>query len=89
MTDRRWTAPPADAVVVAALDLFTALYHRPSGQTHLLVEPAPQILAMLAEHPATLAELQARLADRYALEDADALAARLDELADAGLVSAA
>ncbi|WP_380787302.1 HPr-rel-A system PqqD family peptide chaperone [Sphingomonas sp. R86521] len=86
-----YSAPAADAVLVAALDAFTAVFHRASGITHLLTEPAPQILAALGEGGLTLDDLLARLADTYDLADADrdALAARLDELVVAGLVAAA
>lgn len=86
-----YKAPTADAVLVAPLDAFTAVFHRASGITHLLTEPAPQILAALGEGGLTLDDLLARLADTYDLADADrdALAARLDELVVAGLVAAA
>ena len=85
----RYRAPPADAVLAEPLDAFTAVYHRPSGQTHLLVEPAPEILDALGPDGLTLAELRAALAERYDLTGADHLAERLDELIAAGLVSAA
>ncbi len=75
-------------LLIAPLDEFTAVYHRASGITHLLTEPAPQILAILGEGTLSLDALLGRLGDDYDLEDADrdALAARLDELIDAGLV---
>ena len=81
-------ADPSDARRAAPLDAFTAVYHRASGITHLLTEPAPQILAILGEGTLSLDALLGRLGDDYDLEDADrdALAARLDELIDAGLV---
>ena len=84
-------APTSDGLVLAPLDAFTAVYHRASGITHLLTEPAPQILAILAEGDLSLDALLARLERDYDLEDADrsALAARLDELIDAGLVARA
>ncbi len=72
------------------LDGLTALYHRPSGQTHLLAEPVPQILAALGSEALTAPALLARLAKDHALEgDAEALEARLHELAAAGLVRCA
>nr|WP_197978299.1 HPr-rel-A system PqqD family peptide chaperone [Sphingomonas sp. CFBP 13603] len=75
-------------MLIAPLDEFTAVYHRASGITHLLTEPAPQILAILGEGTLSLDALLGRLGDDYDLEDADrdALAARLDELIEAGLV---
>ncbi|WP_174293400.1 HPr-rel-A system PqqD family peptide chaperone [Sphingomonas bacterium] len=80
----------ATALLDAPLDAFTAVFHRASGITHLLTEPAPEILAVLADEPLTLPALLARLADLYDLADADraALAARLEELVAAGLVEA-
>ncbi len=85
-----YKAPSADALLVAPLDAFTAVFHRASGITHLLTEPAPQILQALGDG-LTLDALLARLAADYDLADADrdALAARLDELVVSGLVAAA
>ncbi len=85
----RFRAPP-DALVVRALDELTAVYHRPSGTTHVLASPAPEILSALVE-PMSADALMLVLAVRYDLADADpaALAARLDELVVAGLVEAA
>ena len=87
----RYRAPPAEALLIAELDAFTAIFHRPSGITHLLASPAPEILEVLAEAPLDLVTLLARLAERFDLADADgdALAARVEELAVAGLIEAA
>ena len=86
-----YRAPPADAVVAVELDPFVALYDRRSGITHLLAEPAPQLLEVLATGPLALDALLARLAEAYDLPDLtdDALAARLDELVAAGLLDRA
>ncbi len=86
----RYRAPPAEALLTVELDAFTAVLHRPSGGTHLLASPAPEILAALANMPLGLDALLAALAARFDLADADraALAARLDELVEAGLVEA-
>ena len=88
---RRFRAPSPDALIAAPLDEFTAVFHRPSGITHLLTSPAPEILAALADAPLSIDALLAALQDAYALADADreALAARIDELVAAGLVVAA
>ena len=82
-----WSADLA-ALILEPLDELSAAYHRPSGVTHLLASPAPEILAALADGPLDTDALLARLADAYDLPDADpaALAARLGELAEAGLV---
>ena len=83
------TAYRASGTVLAAdLPPFTAVLHRESGITHLLVEPAPDILAALAEVPLTADGVRAHLAERFEL-DGDGLTARLDELVAAGLVEPA
>ena len=91
MDDAVYRAPPTDGLLIAPLDEFTAVYHRASGITHLLTEPAPQIIAILGESGLTLSALLDRLAEDYELSDGtrEALAARLDELVEAGLVEAA
>ena len=83
----RWRAPPEHLLVVV-LDAFTAVFHRPSGQTHLLVEPAPQILEILVE-PLDEAELLERLNAAYDLDGSETLAERMRELAEAGLIAPA
>ncbi|MDQ2877474.1 MAG: HPr-rel-A system PqqD family peptide chaperone [Pseudomonadota bacterium] len=76
---------------IAPLDAFTAIYHRTSGITHLVTAPAPEIMAALGEDGLTRDVLFAVLRATFDIADADeaALAARLDELVAAGLVSAA
>lgn len=56
--------PPANWRRVA-LDEMDVLYHRPSGQTHILIEPAPQILDCLAKGPASAADIQGQLSQLY------------------------
>nr|WP_238941065.1 HPr-rel-A system PqqD family peptide chaperone [Sphingomonas beigongshangi] len=74
-------------MVSEPLDAFTAVFHRPSGITHLLVSPAHEILAAMGEDALTVAALHARLAASFDLDaEPGALAARLDELVEAGLV---
>ena len=71
------------------LDRLTALYHRPSGMTHILVTPAPEILAALNEGPADAGELLRRIGENFDIESEDAasaVTARLAELEAAGLV---
>ena len=84
----RFRAAPADMLLVEPLDVLTAVYHRASGQTHLLAEPAPEIMAALASEPMTSDALLAALREQYAMVEAGAgaLAARLEELVVAGLV---
>lgn len=90
MSRARYVAdPPADRPAVEHEGL-TILYHRPSGVTHVVSPPVPELLAALEEGPADAAEIVARLAVRHDVAGEDALeaivAARLDELAAAGLV---
>ncbi len=84
----RYRAASPDTLVVVPLDVLTAIYHRASGQTHLVAAPAPEILEVLAEGEMTGEALLDRLRADYDLVDADAavLAARLDELVETGLV---
>jgi PqqD family protein of HPr-rel-A system len=86
MSDR-YVAAPATNLRLVVLDALTIAYHRPSGITHVLGSPAPELIAALAE-PADLDALLARLQADYDLLDADpaALAERLAELEAAGLV---
>ncbi len=83
---------PADLARPVILDGFTLLYHRSSGQTHMLVEPAPEILTALAQGAADPAEVLRRLTRDHGLDsegDAEAvIAARMAELAALGLISA-
>ncbi|HET8612009.1 MAG TPA: HPr-rel-A system PqqD family peptide chaperone [Sphingomonas sp.] len=83
----RYAADTPESRIAAPLDELTAIFHRPSGATHLLASPAPELLEALAEGPADAAELLARLSGRYEMPDAtpEGLAARLDELVATGL----
>ena len=82
-----YVAEPAEAVDSVMLDGLTALFHRPSGQTHILAPPAPQILEAIAGEGADLDVICARIAERYeVIGEPELLAARLEELESAGLV---
>lgn len=76
----------ADPVETVALDGLSVLYHAPSGMTHIVAPPAPQILEALGEGPADAAELLFRLRRSFEFQDEDGIHARLDELEAAGLV---
>lgn len=91
MSATRFRAPPADALLLRELDGLFALFHRPSGMTHLLASPAPELLELLGEGALTRRELLDTLVARYDVPDAaaDLLDARLDELIAVGLVHAA
>jgi len=87
----RYRAPAAGELRWAELGEVSALYHRTSGQTHVVVSPVPEILALLAGEWLDVGALLARLTGEYEVGDPDpaALAARLDELVDTGLIERA
>lgn len=75
---------------VVPLDGLTLVFHQPSGQTHFVAPPVPQILDALADGAADAATLLQRMAARFDLGDEavaqSTLAARLAELDTLGLV---
>ena len=78
--------PPRDLRIVP-LDTLTAIYQRRSGQTHVVAEPVPQIVAALQQGAAsreTLLELLGIESDAH-----DLLSLRLQELEAVGLISRA
>jgi PqqD family protein of HPr-rel-A system len=79
-----YNADPPEAVRVLALDSLTAIYHRRSGQTHVVTEPVPEILMALKDSAADVVTLAERLG--VAVHGYPALTARLDELIASGLV---
>jgi PqqD family protein of HPr-rel-A system len=90
VSEPRYIADPEEDVSSVELDGLSLLFHRPSGMTHFVAAPAPQILAALRQGPADLAEIMGRLRAWYDFdidEDVDALAARIGELESAGLVT--
>lgn len=84
----RYRTAPAATLRIDPLDSLTLIYHRASGITHVVDSPVPELIAVLGEEALTLDEALAALAAAHDLIDPDAvaLAARLNELADAGLV---
>ena len=42
-----YRADPPGGMRIVPLDSLTAIYHRASGQTHVVAEPVPEILAVL------------------------------------------
>ena len=87
MAGPRYIADPEAEVRTVELDGLTALFHLPSGMTHILAPPAPQILAALRGAGADAAELARRLSQSFEIEGGAAeMEARLTELEAAGLV---
>lgn len=86
MTSYRAAAP--ETLRIVPLDALTLVYHRASGITHVVDAPVPEMLEALDRDDLSVDQLLARLSERYDLLDADpaALAIRLDELVEAGLV---
>ena len=87
--DTKFRAEPADQILVTPLDSLTLVYQRRSGITHIVAEPAPEILAVMGTDALTVEEVAQRLATQFDFDGthaADILAARLNELADLGLV---
>jgi PqqD family protein of HPr-rel-A system len=83
-----YRAAAPETLRIVPLDALTLIYHRASGITHVVDAPVPEMLEALAGDDLSVDQLLARLAARYDLLDADplALAVRLDELVQAGLV---
>ena len=83
----RYRAAVPDLLRIVPLDDLTLAYHRPAGATHLLAEPAPEILAALQEKSDDVGGLLARFG--LAEDQAAALGERIDELFAAGLIERA
>ncbi len=85
-----WIADPAGEMEAVALDGLVALFHAPSGMTHVVAPPAPQIIEALQAGPGDARAILDRIRERFDIDDdeagADALEARLAELEAAGLV---
>ena len=90
MPGPRYIADADDQVREVALDGLSVIFHAPSGMTHIVAPPAPQILEALRLGPADSGEILARMRAWYDLDDkdgAEAIEARIEELEAAGLVS--
>jgi PqqD family protein of HPr-rel-A system len=81
-----YRADPPALLRVVQLDSLTAIYHRRSGQTHLVGEPVPEILDALAVE-GDLPQILMRLGIADSADTRDALAARLGEMVATGLVT--
>jgi PqqD family protein of HPr-rel-A system len=85
-----YRAEPADERIVEPLDSMTLIYQQRSGITHMVAEPVPQMLEAMGIDALHAKALLTRLAENFDLETDDAalqaISARLEELADLGLV---
>lgn len=82
----RYRADPPDARSGRTIGGMTILYHRPSGQTHMLTDPGPTLIALLAEEALEPCEVAARLGLAGDAAAERLVAERLEELAAAGLL---
>lgn len=66
--DSHYRRDGEDAILRCVLDDIVLLYHRPSGQTHMVISPVPEILDMMADgEPASAQTIHDALAQRYDL----------------------
>jgi PqqD family protein of HPr-rel-A system len=85
----KYKAEPADQILVTPLDSLTLVYQRRSGITHIVAEPAPEILEAMGEDALSVEEVAQLLAAQFDFDCThamDIISARLNELADLGLV---
>ncbi len=86
MAEPLYAAASAQMLRPAQLDGLNLVYHRESGQTHIMIEPMPDLLEALGERPMSLSELVSEFG--VAAQDQPLLQTRLDELLATGLIAA-
>lgn len=90
MAGPRYVADEKALIRKVELDGLAALFHLPSGMTHILAPPAPQILDVIAAEPGDAGEILGRMSRSFDVERGEeserAIEARLQELEAAGLV---
>ena len=88
---QKYRAAAQDDLIWHALDSMTLLFHRPSGITHMLADPAPAILEVMADASLTATEIATGLMAKFDIESTadteNIVLARLEELSSLGLVS--
>ena len=87
---RRYIAESAEAILACPLDDITVLYHRPSGQTHMVISPVPEIMdALKGAGAVTAGDVHRSLSRRYDLGEGDGavleIETHLDSLVALGL----
>ena len=85
-----YRAERAEALSTCALGDILLIYHRPSGQTHMVISPVPEIMdALGARGAATAHEVHCRLSRRFDLgagpEAIASIEAHLENLVALGL----
>ncbi|MFK7841281.1 MAG: HPr-rel-A system PqqD family peptide chaperone [Sphingorhabdus sp.] len=87
----KYRAAAKDDLIWHGLDSMMLLFHRPSGITHMLADPAPAILEVIEDAVLTAPEIADKMYLMFDIEsDADSeniILARLEELSALGLVS--
>ena len=86
MAGPTYIADDRHELVAVPLDGLSLVYHAPSGATHIVAPPAPEILEALAAGPADAAELLRRLREKFDFDGDEVIHVRLGELEEAGLV---
>lgn len=87
-----YRAESAEQLLVEPLDTLTVIYQRRSGVTHIVAEPVPEILAAMGNEALTADQVAERLSALFEIESfgvGEIIAARLEELAELGLVERA
>jgi len=87
---QQYQAANPDDLILHGLDAMTAIYHRPSGLTHVVADPVPAILDVMGGEKMSASRVAQPLSEQYELEpgaDVDnVVLARLDELCSLGLI---
>ena len=85
-----YRAAAPDGLIQHPLDSMNLIFQRSSGITHMVADPVPAIIEVMAEDILTADDVAQRLSASYDLEDtadaADIVLARLVELCSLGLV---
>tara|TARA_R110000772_G_scaffold157423_1_gene268619 strand:- start:269 stop:547 length:279 start_codon:yes stop_codon:yes gene_type:complete len=85
-----YRAAASDRLIQHPLDSMTLIFQKASGITHIVTDPVPAILEVMAEDALTADDIAQRLAVSFDLENnvdtTDIVLARLVELCSLGLV---
>lgn len=85
-----YRAANPDGLIQHPLDSMTLIFQKSSGVTHMVADPVPAIMEVMAEDTLTADDVAQRLSASFDLKDtvdaADIVLARLAELCSLGLV---